>query len=152
VLLCKPTVRGGLYPTPATGSTLFSSTLGSSWLRGRQPWTGFQTIIGPNGASCINGNGSATNQQEQVSAIRTAGSYHFGGAHVVTFDNSVKFVPNEIDTTNTAPGALATDYYAPGRQNGTGQTTNWNSPSPFGVWGALGTRGSADDVGVMPGA
>ena len=73
---------------------------------------------------------------------------------VVTGDhyNSVKFVPNEIDTTNTTPGATAAEYYAPGRQNATAQTPNWNSPSPFGVWGALGTRGSGDDVGVMPGA
>jgi hypothetical protein len=130
---------------------VFSQTQGSLWLRGATPWTGFQTIIGPNGASCINPGAAATNQGEQASAIRSAGSYHFGGAHVVTFDNSVKFVPNEIDTTNTAPGAAAADYYAPGRQ-GNNQTTNWNSPSPFGVWGALGTRGSGDDVGVMPGA
>jgi hypothetical protein len=151
VLQCKPTVRGGIYPTPATGATVFSQTQGSLWLRGATPWTGFQTIIGPNGASCINPGAAATNQGEQASAIRSAGSYHFGGAHVVTFDNSVKFVPNEIDTTNTAPGAAAADYYAPGRQ-GNNQTTNWNSPSPFGVWGALGTRGSGDDVGVMPGA
>jgi hypothetical protein len=27
-----------------------------------------------------------------------------------------------------------------------------NSPSPFGVWGAMGTRGAGDDVAVMPGA
>jgi hypothetical protein len=70
---------------------------------------------------------------------------------VVTFDNSVKFIPNEIDTTNNNPGAAAADYYAPGR-SGTRQTSNWNSPSPFGVWGALGTSGAGDDVGVMPGA
>ncbi len=151
VLACKPTTRGGIYPTATTGSTLFGSTTGMTWFRCGLAWTGFQTIIGPNGASCVNGNGAASNQTEVGSAIRTAGSYHFGGAHVVTFDNSVKFVPNEIDTTNTSPGAGNADYYAPGR-SGSGQTPNWNSPSPFGVWGALGTRGAADDVGVMPGA
>ncbi len=148
---CKQTVRGGIYPTPATGTTTFSTTIGSAWLRGGLAWTGFQTIIGPNGASCVNSTGLTANQGQSNAAIRTAGSYHFGGAHVVTFDNSVKFVPNEIDTTNTAPGSTAADYYAPGRA-GSLQTLNWNSPSPFGVWGALGTRGSADDVGVMPGA
>jgi hypothetical protein len=151
VALCRVTTRGGTYITAPTGATLFSQTQGSAWLRGGLSWTGFQTIIGPNGASCINGNSAANNQVEQNSAIRTAGSYHFGGAHVVTFDNSVKFVPNEIDTTNTMPGATPMTYFAPGRTGGT-QTLNWNSPSPFGVWGALGTRGSADDVGVMPGA
>jgi len=115
-------------------------------------FTGFQTIIGPNGASCCNP--AATNPAQSGASIRSAGSYHFGGAHVVTFDNSVKFIPNEIDTTNTAPGATPATYFAPGRTtaSGGGQTPNWNSPSPFGVWGAMGTRGSADDVSVMPGA
>ena len=150
VSLCRQTTRGGIYPT--TGSTLFSHTQGIGWLRSVLGRTGFQTIIGPNGASCINIGAAAINHDDLSSAIRTAGSYHFGGAHVVTFDNSIKFIPNEIDTTNTAPGAGVADYYAPGRQSGTGQTRNWNSPSPFGVWGALGTRGAGDDVGVMPGA
>jgi prepilin-type N-terminal cleavage/methylation domain-containing protein len=152
VMACRATTRGGIYPTPTTGTTLFSSTTGSMWLRGySSAWTGFQTINGPNGASCINTAGVVTTPAEVDSAIRTAGSYHFGGAHIVTFDNSVKFVPNEMDTTNSAPGAAVADYYAPGRW-GNNQTPNWNSPSPFGVWGALGTRGSGDDVGVMPGA
>jgi len=148
VALCRVTTRGGIYPTPPTAVTLFSSDTGSTWIRSRIPFNGFQTINGPNGASCYN-----TNAQSEVT-IRSAGSYHFGGAHVVTFDNSIKFIPNEIDTTNTTPGATAATYYAPGRttSGGGGQTLNWNSPSPFGVWGALGTRGSADDVGVMPGA
>jgi hypothetical protein len=150
VALCRATTRGGLYVTPATGTTMFGTTLGNNWLRGRKNFTGFQTINGPNGASCINNTNPTT--ADAPSSIHSAGSYHFGGAHVVTFDNSVKFIPNEIDTTNASPGASAANYYAPGRQNATAQTPNWNSPSPFGVWGALGTRGSADDVGVMPGA
>jgi hypothetical protein len=144
VTACRQTVRGGVYPTPTTGATQFSEALGGSWLRPRTTFIGFQTINGPNGASCGIAGTPGTR-------INTAGSYHFGGAHVVTFDNSVKFMPNEIDTTNTTPGATAANYTAPGR-NGTTQTQNWNSPSPFGVWGALGTRGSGDDVGVMPGA
>jgi hypothetical protein len=144
VTACRQTVRGGIYPTAATGTTTFSSAQGGSWLRPRTTFIGFQTINGPNGASC---GLSAANGTR----INTAGSYHFGGAHVVAFDNAVKFVPNEIDTTNTTPGATAANYTAPGR-NGNNQTANWNSPSPFGVWGALGTRGSGDDVGVAPGA
>jgi len=147
VIDCKTLVRGGIYPTPTTGTAVFSTTSGSSWLRGGLHWTGFQTIIGPNGASCINSTTNATAN----AAIRSAGSYHFGGAHVVGFDNAVKFIPNEIDTSNSLPGAGPDDYYAPGATS-TRQTLNWNSPSPFGVWGAMGTCGSGDDVGVMPGA
>ncbi len=141
---CRQTARGGIYPTPTTGTTTFSEAQGGSWLRPHTAFIGFQTINGPNQASC----GLASSNGIR---LNSAGSYHFGGAHVVTCDNSVKFIPNEIDTTNTTPGATAANYTAPGR-NGNNQTQNWNSPSPFGVWGALGTRGSGDDVGVMPGA
>ena len=144
VAQCKQTTRGGIYPTPTTGTTTFSGLQGGSWLRPRTAIVGFQTIIGPNGASCANSANSFIR-------ISTAGSYHFGGAHVATFDNSVKFVPNEIDTTNATPGATPVDYTAPG-SNGNTRTPNWNSPSPFGAWGALGTVGVGDDVGVMPGA
>jgi prepilin-type N-terminal cleavage/methylation domain-containing protein len=152
---CKQRARGGIYPTASPSTTRFGTILGYSWIRGGVSFTGMYTIIGPNGASCYVGTGATGNLAEQEPAIRTAGSYHFGGAHVVTFDNSVKFIPNEIDTSNSQPGATAADYIAPGRANtsaGWDQTTNWNSPSPFGVWGALGTRGAGDDVGVMPGA
>ena len=155
VLDCKSRARGGIYPT-ATSTTRFGATSGIGWIRGNYHWTGFQTIIGPNGASCFTGVGTGL-QEQRDPTIRTAGSYHFGGAHVVTFDNSIKFVPNEIDTSNSAPGATPVDYYAPGRLGPPtistwDQTGNWNSPSPFGVWGALGTRGAGDDVGVMPGS
>jgi prepilin-type N-terminal cleavage/methylation domain-containing protein len=154
VLECKLRARGGIYPTTGT-NTRFTAVSGLTWLRAGTSWNGYHAILGPNGASCYTGTGPSIPRTyypgESSDSIRTSGSYHFGGAHVVTFDNSVKFIPNEIDTTNTQPGALATDYYAPGR-NGTNQTTNWNSPSPFGVWGAMGTRGAGDDVGVMPGS
>jgi len=150
ILLCKAAARGGIYPTAVPSTSRFATATGTMWLRAGLTWSGFQTIIGPNGASCytplsIGG----------IPQLRSAGSYHFGGAHVVTFDNSIKFVPNEIDTTNSNPGALPTDYTSPGRFISSGvwdQTANWNSPSVFGVWGALGTRGAEDDVGVMPGA
>jgi len=157
VLLCKASVRGGIYPTIGNG-TRFTSTSGMSWLRAGTAWNGYHAILGPNSASCYSGSGPSGAQWpgEASDTIRTAGSYHFGGAHIVTFDNSVKFVPNEIDTSNSQPGALPADYYPPGRawngSNAWDQTINWNSPSPFGVWGALGTRGVGDDVGVMPGA
>lgn len=65
------------------------------------------------------------------------------------FDGAVKFIPNEIDTTDRNPGAAIGTYYMPGN-NGT-PTPNWTAPSPFGVWGAMGTRGSNELPGDMPG-
>jgi len=156
VLLCKASGRGGIYPTVGSG-TRFTSTSGMAWLRAGTAWNGYHAILGPNSPSCYSGTGPAPPWVGESSvSIRTSGSYHFGGAHVVNFDNSVKFVPNEIDTSNSQPGALPINYVPPGRawngSNAWDQTANWNSASPFGVWGALGTRGAGDDVGVMPGA
>jgi prepilin-type N-terminal cleavage/methylation domain-containing protein len=154
VLDCKSRVRGGVYVTP-NSTTRFGTTGGLVWLRGELAWVGYHAIIGPNGASCYTGTGNTGQPSESPNSIRTVGSYHVGGAHVVTFDNSVKFIPNEIDTTDTSLVPTVPPYSPPGRANtanGWDQTANWNSPSPFGVWGAMGTVGVGDDVGVLPGA
>ena len=81
--------------------------------------------------------------------IYTATSYHFGGAHVVTFDGSVKFINDGISTIDNRVGMTPTDYYSPGRiyNNQWFQTPNWTAESPFGVWGAMGTR-SGNDYGI----
>jgi prepilin-type N-terminal cleavage/methylation domain-containing protein len=154
VLSCKSRVRGGVYAT-TNSTTRFGTTAGMIWTRCGVAWTGYHSIIGPNGASCYNGTGNTGQPSEGALSIRTVGSYHSGGAHLVTFDNSVKFIPNEIDTANSNPGATPANYTSPGRANltsGWDQTADWNSPSPFGVWGAMGTVGVGDDVGVLPGA
>ncbi len=74
--------------------------------------------------------------------IYSAGSYHFGGSHVVMFDNAVRFIPNEIDTQNSDDSEQA--YYTPGiafdeDDKEWHKTENWRKPSPFGVWGEMGT-------------
>ncbi len=111
---------------------------GTRWADGIAVYSGVNTIIGPNGASCSD----VANTNGEGEGIYSASSYHFGGAHVVMFDNAVKFIPNEIDTTNNDPSPTAntTDYYAPGYLNTGGvRTVNWTSPSPFGTWGAMGS-------------
>jgi hypothetical protein len=142
---CKARARGGIYPTGTTPQR-FCQYSGTRWLEGWPTVIGVHTIVGPNGASCW---GTEPWNEE---GIFTTGSYHLGGAHIVTFDNSVKFVPNEIDTSYSGTGLATVEYYSPGRDPWGFQTPNWNSTSPFGVWGALGTRGSGDDVGEMPGS
>lgn len=150
---CKGKTRGGIYPTNGA-QALFGQLSGTRWLDSMLNYTGFHTVIPPNGASCFEG----TNDESEIS-LWTAGSYHFGGAHVLMFDNAVKFIPNDMDNANSDPTATAasaaTTYYSPGRNwNGSNwqSSDNWNSPSVFGAWGAMGTRGSNDDVGEMPGA
>lgn len=106
-------------------------------------YTGFNTINGPNGSSC-----TPTNDPwGEGEGIYTASSYHLGGAHVVAFDGSVKFINNAISTIDNRVGMSAQDYYSPGRQfinNEWTQTDNWTAESPFGVWGSMGTISSND--------
>jgi prepilin-type N-terminal cleavage/methylation domain-containing protein len=139
---CKEKLRAGRY----FGSQAVRPLRGSSWLHGGIGFTGFNTILSPNSATCI----STMTSSGYGGAIYSASSYHSSGAHVVKFDLASSLVPNEIDTSNTAVGATAADYYSPGRADlGSGwqQTANWKSPSPFGVWGALGTKDAGEVSG-----
>ena len=61
----------------------------------------------------------------------TATSRHAGGVHVTLGDGSVKFISENIDT---------------GDQNAPLPTTS-GARSPYGVWGALGTRAGGEVIG-----
>lgn len=100
---------------------------GDRWLDGRPAFTGFQTILPPNSPSCVSG----TNAEDPNNAIYSAASAHAGGAHILLVDGGVRFVSSNIDAGN-----LTT--VTPGRDM---------SPSPYGVWGALGTRSSSESLG-----
>ncbi len=142
--LCAATVKSGVYTGTVTGG-LVTARRGTRWLDGLACFSGFNTILGPNGASCTD----PANASGEGEGIYSAGSYHFGGAHAVLFDNSVKFLQNEIDTANNAAGATVADYYAPGVV-GNNKTPNWTGPSPFGAWGALGSSSGGEAPAESP--
>ena len=92
---------------------------GSQWAFGRPNLVGFNTIMPPNGPTCTfeTGNG-----------IHTARSYHPGGVSVLMLDASVRLISPSIDCgTRVAEKTYTT-----------------SGASPYGVWGALGTRASAE--------
>jgi prepilin-type N-terminal cleavage/methylation domain-containing protein len=134
VVACRAKVRGGKYQ----GNQRVKPIRGSAWIDAGIGYSGINTINPPNSASCGTQGGDA-----RGGAIYTASSYHRGGVHIVTLDAATRFVTNDIDTGN-ASGA---GYYSPGRADigGWRQTPNWAAPSPFGVWGALGTRGAGEN-------
>lgn len=145
VLECRQTAKGGIF----TGTQTLRAVGGIRWLMSQIQITGINTINGPNGASCAAGGGGAGDDQRE--GIISASSYHTGGAHVVMFDGAVRFIPNEVDTTNRNPNATAADYYGPGYSDWNPVTPNWTAPSPFGVWGAMGTRAGNELANDMPG-
>ncbi|RCS46030.1 DUF1559 domain-containing protein [Bremerella cremea] len=95
---------------------------GSSYHPGGAIWTSVTTIIAPNGPSCTMENNYWTE------AIMTSNSRHPGGVEVLLVDGSVKFIPETIDTGDQT--SSPTD----------------SGPSPYGVWGAMGTRDEGEVV------
>ena len=89
------------------------------WAFGRPNLVGFNTVMPPNGPTCT---------FETGSGIHTARSYHPGGVSVVMLDSSVRVISPSIDAgTRTSEKTYTT-----------------SGASPYGVWGALGTRASAE--------
>lgn len=103
---------------------------GYRWSDGRALYTSFTTILSPNRELCF-GHGD-----DSVGTL-TASSRHPGGAHVVMGDGAVKFITDSIDAGDSTIGTVKRHeggVRAPG------------SISPYGLWGALGTRASKEVI------
>ena len=94
---------------------------------GRPYYVGFATLVPPNGPTCHWG-GVDNNEH-----MGTASSFHTGGVQVAMADGSVQFISQSIDTGNITVNDVATP----------------SGPSPYGVWGALGSR-SGGEVVTLP--
>ena len=104
---------------------------GFKWASADPVSSTFHTILPPNGELCGKG--------DRGFGTYTASSRHAGGVHVVRADGSVEFMSETIDA---GQGSVANV-----RLGGTGPSSP-GSASPYGVWGAPGTRASrevADD-------
>jgi prepilin-type N-terminal cleavage/methylation domain-containing protein/prepilin-type processing-associated H-X9-DG protein len=116
---------GGRY-LPAFASVV-KGRFSSIWMDGQVENVGFNTVLGPNSPSCVSGNNPGSDSQH---AVLSASSEHGGGVQVLFVDGSVRFVSDTIDTGNSSVKPLAGGL----------------TPSPYGVWGALGTRRGAETV------
>lgn len=102
------------------------------WADGSLLSTGFQTVLPPNSPS-------ATSPKGRLEGVMSVSSLHADGAHVLFADGRVLFVSNEIDSgDSTKPSVASVDGENPFAAAG--------SPSPYGLWGALGTRASKETV------
>ena len=101
---------------------------GTSLWDGQPERCGFTTILAPNSPSCAAG----TNvNADSADAALAPTSFHTGGVHCLMVDGAVRFVSENIDTGNLT---LA----SPNQGD--------SSSSPYGVWGALGTKAGGETI------
>lgn len=116
-------------------------TVNATWGRGfrwhdAMPVFGqVHTILPPNAEICTDAGPGAGHGD----LISTASSRHQGGAHVLMGDGAVKFITDSIEAGNSSNpvvflGGTAATRNQPGAQ------------SPFGLWGALGSRASSEVI------
>ena len=109
---------------------------GFRWAYGKPMFTGMTTILPPNAGFCLTGTLPGTGFGEGREAVAPPGSRHQGGCHVLMGDGAVKFVTDSIEAGNqeSAQVRVGGMFLPPG------------SASPFGLWGALGTRASKEVI------
>jgi prepilin-type N-terminal cleavage/methylation domain-containing protein/prepilin-type processing-associated H-X9-DG protein len=100
---------------------------GNVWGSGMPAYTGVNTILPPNSPSCMQSDSWSNSSRGQLPVT----SMHVGGAHVLMADGAVRFISENIDTGNIA---------AP-------DVTVHGGPSPYGVWGALGSIAGNETIG-----
>jgi prepilin-type processing-associated H-X9-DG protein len=117
---------------------------GHAWALGLYITTCFNTIQPPNQGMC-GSIGSIISPL--LGGIAPASSRHPGGVHVLMGDGSVTFITDSIDSGNLHESNVYLDL------DGDGDLTD-SSPapslpgvgSPYGVWGAMGTRASSEVI------
>jgi prepilin-type N-terminal cleavage/methylation domain-containing protein len=120
---CRVLAVGDRY-VPAKEPTCRHSA-GIRWHDGELGHSGFVTVLGPNSPSCSSGDWGW--------GVYSSTSYHGSGAHVCFTDLGTRFIPNTIDTGNL-------NATAPAGNDGPGS----NAKSPFGAWGAMGSKDAGD--------
>lgn len=95
---------------------------GKSWACGGLIDTGFNTILPPNGPNC------GSTKFEDSEGPFPPSSYHPGGVVAAMADGAVRFISETIETGDLSKLEM----------------TGKSGESPFGVWGALGSRAGGE--------
>jgi len=126
-LLCYATSQGNFF----NAGQIVKGRFGSLWSDGQSERVCFSTILAPNKPSCTtDNNANADSGANGQGLILPPTSRHTGGVNVARADGSVSFITDSIDT-----GSLGSPEVS-------------NGPSPYGVWGALGTKSGGEAVNI----
>lgn len=118
-LNCRARLVNGVY----TSGTIIAQFRchGQRWQDGRPQYCGVTNILPPNSATCSSQAGTG---------IYSSASRHTGGVQCVLADGSVHFISQNIDTGNLSLPPVT------------------GGPSPYGVWGALGTKNGSEVASI----
>ncbi|TWU20681.1 Type II secretion system protein G precursor [Novipirellula galeiformis] len=120
-IACLATVgTNGMYKSTFSAR----GTGGNSWSYGFTGYTSINTILPPNGPSCVHTGDTAHRM------FATPSSYHPGGVMTLKCDGAVSFITDSIDTGDLSSGSVA------------------QGPSPYGIWGALGSKDGNETVSL----
>ena len=132
-------VRSGREYTETCYSASAGRLIGGSWGMSLPGQVGFTACLPPNSATCSN-----RQDQPDTSAYPSAGSYHSGGVNAAMVDGSVRFIADGIDCGPVRTISQA-DFTA---LVGLDPWANFKGPSPWGVWGALGTINGGETISL----
>lgn len=129
---CQALLQGGRYVNSAAMFTQDTSP-GYRWADGAAFFHAATTILPPNSAVCLIGDAAwQSGGGHYGPGIWTPTSEHVGGVQVLLGDGSCRFISENIDSGNSA-------VIAPNPLDG--------GESPYGVWGALGTKSGRETLG-----
>jgi prepilin-type processing-associated H-X9-DG protein len=116
-------------PTANTGPAA-ELKRGYRWAYGRPLFSAMNTILPPNSEICMQGN-------RHNEGILPPSSRHQGGAHILMGDGAVIFMTDSVEAGNSNAPSVRWDSWA---------INPAGSASPYGLWGALGTRASGETI------
>ena len=120
---------------------------GYRWADGNPVFSVMNTILPPNGKTCVSGDAQTSdpfyNDGTPMSAARHSSGYlppssrHQGGCHILMGDGAVKFITDSIESGSSV--VMPVYFGGSGAQR-------QGRESSYGLWGALGTRDSNEVI------
>ena len=123
----RPQFWDPINPMPLTKNVTWGR--GYRWHDFEPPYTQMTTVLPPNSELCSDG-------RDHRDVVTPPSSRHQGGCHILMGDGAVIFITDSIEAGNR---------YAPQVSHRPGSPPP-GSPSPYGLWGALGSRAHKETI------